>query len=282
MDVPLHPRSSLASRLLLGAALGWTGCASAPRDPTVALAEPPAPSFVDRVLRRQPSPAQYSQAIEEAPRDPKDPARLSLVYAQLMERSGQLDQASSHYNKALDENPSSVDALIGLGRVHTLAGRHEQAEKSLLKALEHDPRSTAALHALGQSYAARNRWDEAVATLERAALLQPEDQSLQYDLAVAFVQAGDIDSALPCFARTVGEAEAHYNVGLILQRAGRLTESEQQFRMALARKPDFEQARYWLATLHQQQTLPAAPPNAVLPVSYQRPTDSLPLQSPVR
>jgi tetratricopeptide (TPR) repeat protein len=164
---------------------------------------------------------------------------------------------------------------VGLGRVHTLAGRHDQAEETYRKALKLQPQSAAALHGLGQSFATRKRWDEAVAILREASKGEPANTAIQYDLAVALVESGDTTAALPLFAACVGEAEAHYNAGLILQRSGQLAESEQQFRLALTRKPDLEQARYWLQTVQQQQTLPAVPPSAAI-ASSTAPSAGLP------
>lgn len=291
MDVTARRRSSIAPRLLLGAGLALSGCASARPDPNVVMSEPPQASFLDRVLRRQPAASNYTSTVAETPRDPKDPGRLSLAYARLMEEAGKLDEAETHYSKALEEHPDSVDALVGLGRVHTLAGRHDQAEQTLLRAFKQQPQSAAVLHGLGQSYAARAKWDEAVEVLHEASSLEPANTTIEYDLAVALVQAGDVDAALPHFVRTVGDAEAHYNIGLILQRSGRLTESEQQFRVALAKKPDFSQAQQWLETLRAQQSLPAVPPtmiadgatppyaatNAVQPVGYTAPQPRSPV-----
>ena len=113
---------------------------------------------------------------------------------------------------------------------------------------------------MGQTAAARQRWDDATEFLDAAVLAEPGNNAMRYDLAVALVEADNIDAALPHFMRTVGDAEAHYNVGLILQRAGRLPESEQQLRLALAKDPQLEQARYWLSVVEQQQRLPAEPP----------------------
>jgi tetratricopeptide (TPR) repeat protein len=257
----LRTSSTLAGRLLLAAGLALCGCASTTPDPSIVLTEPPAPSLIDRVLRRDDA-SKYRRPVEESPRDPSDPGRLSLAYARLMEQAGRLEQAETHYTRVLDENPGSVDALVGLARVHTLAGRHAQAEQSLLKALKEQPKSPEVLHALAQSYAARELWAEAQQVLQQAALEAPADDSIQYDLAVALVQLGQVDAAIPIFAGTVGEAEAHYNAGLILHRCGRLPESQQQFQLALAMRPDLEQARYWLAASQQQQMLPPTPPGA--------------------
>jgi len=96
---------------------------------------------------------------------------------------------------------------------------------------------------------------------------------------VALVQSDNVPAALPHFINTVGDAEAHYNIGLILHRNGRLRESEQHLRLALSKNPDLKPARQWLETVQREQlaTPPAtlgahavgAAPGTIQPVSYQ-------------
>lgn len=253
-----------ARRLLLGASLWLCGCVTVPDPPQVAQPAPAPQSWLDRVLRRSKNTVPESTpAIAEDTGDPKDPARLSLAYAQLMEQAGDLSQAEQHYQRALDAKPANLDALVGLGRVHLSAGRYGQAEQLFNRAIKQDANFAPALHGLGQVAAARNQWESASELLNSAILAEPENGAIRYDLAVALVHTGQIDAAVSHFIRTVGDAEAHYNVGLILQRAGRLQESEQQLRMALAKDPHLEPAQYWLEEVQREQQLPSAPPPLV-------------------
>ena len=108
--------------------------------------------------------------------------------------------------------------------------------------------------AVGRSLPYSN-WEEAVDSLNKAVLASPNDSAIRNDLAAALVQTGNIDAAMPHFIRTVGEAEAHYNVGLILHQQRDLDAAEQQFRQALDRKPELQPAQQWLATvMNEQQT----------------------------
>lgn len=254
---------SFARRCLLGVCLGLTGCVNVPDPPQAAQTQPPRASLLDRVLRRSSLPAPESLHVEAPPADPQDPGKLSLAYARMMEQAGDLSQAQNHYARALDSQPENLDALVGLGRVHYLAGRYDAAEQTYRRALKQQPQHAAALYGLGQTAAARQQWDEAADLLNAAVLAEPSNNAMRYDLAVALVQAGNIDAALPHFIRTVGDAEAHYNVGLILQRAGHLPESEQQLRLALAKDPHLQQAQHWLQIVQQQQQLPATPPTGL-------------------
>jgi tetratricopeptide (TPR) repeat protein len=256
--------SRIVRRVLLGASLGWSGCVTVPDpSPTAAQSAPANPSRWDRLLRRTSVAVPTTSAIPSAPRDPQDPGRLSLAYARLMEQSGDLTQAEQHYRRALEETPESLDALVGLGRVHLLGGRHDAAVEAFEAALQSDPKFGPALHGLGQAASARKNWSVATELLAAAVEAEPENTSFRYDLAVVMVEAGDVEGALPHFIRTVGDAEAHYNAGLILQRAGRLPESELQLQQALAKNPDLAEARYWLTTIQQQQQLPTAPPKGL-------------------
>lgn len=199
-----------------------------------------------------------SSSIPEAiPDEPlpslKDTTELSLAYARWMEDVGNLIDARRHYSEVAESKPKNIEAILGLARIDQLSGRPHEAEQGFLKALKLDENSPVALHALGQFYASQERWPEAVAQLNRAMLSAPTEKQYRYDLAVAMVHNGDVNSALPHFVRTVGDAEANYNVGLILQKQGRLAEARAQMLAAVTKKPDFHEAQYWLDEISREQ-----------------------------
>ena len=66
------------------------------------------------------------------------------------------------------------------------------------------------LDAVGQYYASQSRWDEAIEILTSAMRKAPEETTYRFHLAVALARSGDVDQAMPHFAKTVGDAEAHY------------------------------------------------------------------------
>lgn len=198
----------------------------------------------------------YQERIEEVPDKLQRPAELSIAYARVMEESGNLAEARAHYLKALEHRPNDVAAIVGLARIDRHEGNIDAAERGFRKALTLDPNNAEALHGLGLHQAQSQQWSDATNSLNRAVLAAPNDTSIRYDLAVALVQTGDIDAAMPHFIRTVGTAEAHYNVGLILHQRGELAASEEQFRMAIARKPDMLPAQKWLETVQEEQQTP--------------------------
>jgi hypothetical protein len=118
-------------------------------------------------------------------------------------------------------------------------------------------------------------------------LAAPDDTMTRYALAVAQAHCGDVDSALPQFIRTVGDAEAHYNLAIVLQDEGLLDEAERHFSIALAKKPELTAARDWLAHLQsirnseesvvQAVAMPtSSPPGQVLPANHSSVSPSAP------
>lgn len=269
----------MVGALLVGACLTSAGCVSGGASFTAAGTTGREAKWMQRLFRRDAETAVAApHTITEVPDKLRNPSQLSLAYARLMTEAGNLPEAETHFNRVLAESPEHLEALLGLARVHHLAGRLDQAEQTYHRALRSNPKSAAALHGLGQTYAARQRWHEAAELLNQAMLAAPDDATIRYDLAVALAEAGNIPAALPHFISTVGDAEAHYNIGLILHRQGRLTESEQHFRIALTKRPDLQQAQYWLDAIQREQsraapravTSHAAPAGRIQPVAYER------------
>jgi len=201
---------------------------------------------------------------QEVP-DVKDPTELSLAYARWMEDVGNLVEARKHYTEVADAKPKNLEAALGLARIDQLSGRTQEAEQGFLRAQRLDPDSSQAMHALGQFYASQGRWTQAIEQLNRAMLSAPAEKGYRYDLAVALVHTGDINSAMPHFVRTVGDAEAHYNVGVILKDEGKLERAREHLLLAVTKRPDLIQAQYWLDEVSRQQeaALASLPPSGV-------------------
>ena len=194
-----------------------------------------------------------SERIAKASNKLKDPHRLHLTHAKLQERQGNLDLARTSYEIALIHNSKSVDAVLGLARLNQLAGRMDKAEKGYLKALKMQPNNPQAFDAAGQFYASQDQWDESVELLKSAMMAAPDESTYRYHLAVALASSGKINEAMPHFVKTIGEAEAHYNVGYILHERGDLAGAKQQLAQAVLKKPKLTVARKLLDELNTLQ-----------------------------
>lgn len=257
-----------ASHRILTLAAGWACVCTASGCITIA---PNSPSFSWKSLTRSKvEHAAYEEKVEEAPGDPADPIALKLAYGKLMEESGQPAEARKHYAAVADEQPKNVDALIGLARLDQLNGDLAAAKERFEQAIKLAPNQPAAHYGLGQLAAEQKDWKSASESLTRAMLAAPDETQYRYALAVALTHQGDVDAALPHFIRTVGDAEAHYNVALVLQQEGQLEQAERHFVLAVTKKPELTQAQSWLAHLRKQaqpaEAVAAKPAAATAPV----------------
>ena len=176
----------------------------------------------------------------------KDPTKLDLAYAKWQEQLGNMTEARERYQRVLHDEPQSIDALLGLARMDQLAGRLPEAEQGFRRALKSSPNDPLVLDALGQLYAAQEKWPQAIDILKQGVQIAPADDTIRFHLAVATAKSGDLATAKPLFVNSVGEAEAEYNLGLILHDQGKLELAEQHFVQAVVKKPTLEQAQYWL------------------------------------
>ena len=183
----------------------------------------------------------------------KDPRKLDMAYAKWQEQIGNITEARERYQRVLHDQPHSVDAMLGLARLDQLAGRMQEAEQGYRKALKAAPTDPIVLDAVGQFYANQEKWPLAIDHLRQALAAVPKDNTVRFHLAVAMAKSGDITGSKPHFINSVGDAEADYNLGLILHDQGKLEQAEQYFVQASVKKPTLEQAQYWLSEIRVEK-----------------------------
>jgi Tfp pilus assembly protein PilF len=140
---------------------------------------------------------------------------------------GYLDQAEASFELALRDDPSSAEALYGLGSVYLKQAKTTDARASFERAvklkasypdtlpnawnnlgllatqegntgaaigyfqeaLRLKPEHLISLENLGNAFRQEKRWDEARTTLERAFAIRPENPEINYSLGMVFAQA---------------------------------------------------------------------------------------------
>ncbi len=192
------------------------------------------------------------QPTADAEAQLKDPERLRLSFAQMSEQRGDYDAARDTYQQISSANPQSPEAILGLARLDLLAGRIQAAEREFLQAYQIAPENSLVIESLGQFYLTQDRFDEAVRHLSRGIELTPGNNRLRHRLAVALAKQGNIAAAEPHFVQSVGDAEADYNIGLILYEQGQTKQAEERFLSAVLKKPTLVQAQNWLDAVRQE------------------------------
>lgn len=95
---------------------------------------------------------------------------------------GDLAAASAAFDKVLKEDPSHINATLGLAEAELKAGRSAKAEGLLKRALEYAPADPDVLVAYARFHSTHGRFDEALALLQRATGVPPGDYSALRDL----------------------------------------------------------------------------------------------------
>ena len=159
--------------------------------------------------------------------------RNYLSLGSLFFQRGYLDQAESFFQNALRDDPSSAEALYGIGSVYlnqnknaaaremfercvklqpnypetlpdawnnlgvlaTREGRIADSVELFQKALTLNRRHLLALVNLGNAYRAQKRWNEGREVLQRAVAISPDDPEANYALGMVFAQTDDTAKA---------------------------------------------------------------------------------------
>lgn len=177
----------------------------------------------------------------------RNPSKIHLAYAGWHEQNGNYAEARTEYFKVLEKNPKDLEALLGLARIDQMYDRVDECDQHLAKALKLYPKEPKVFLAIGQAHAARKDWTVALENLRTAQKMAPFEPIYDFHLAVAEVGAGEVDAGLAHFIRTVGEADAHFNVAQIQMRQGNMVEAEKHLVKATKLKPEFRRAELALA-----------------------------------
>jgi tetratricopeptide (TPR) repeat protein/peroxiredoxin len=160
---------------------------------------------------------------------------------------GYSEQSEAFFRLALQDDPSSAEALYGLGSAYLQQGKTKQARESFeralqlhpsypgtlpnawnnlgilsaregdtttaigcfRRALQFDPAHTIALLNLGNAFRQSKDWVQAKETLQKALELSPEDPEVNYGLGMVYAQLGDQDHAYEYLKKALASRPAY-------------------------------------------------------------------------
>ena len=205
----------------------------------------------------------FRAAAALAPGDPRWPYLLGAAD----QAAGRLEDAAAAFTRALEISPGAAAGWVHLGEIRLLQGRPEEAETALRKAAAVPATNAAARSLLGQAALARRDFKAAVEHLEAALAAVPAANRLHYPLALAYRGLGDRARAEEHLARAgqvglkapdplldgvadlrLGERVALMR-GRVAAQAGRYADAAQEFRKALAARPESVEARVNLGSV---------------------------------
>jgi tetratricopeptide (TPR) repeat protein len=184
--------------------------------------------------------AAYGATVEQSADKAKDPASRAQLYK----------QARVAYQQALDIDAKNRVALLGMARLQTKEGNHQKAAEFFNVALKTYPQDAELWHELGMCWARQKQWDQAIPCLNRAVRFDPGNPTFSNDYGWTLARAGYQRESFEHFCRTVGEAQANYNLARMSMHLGNPELGRQYAEAALRIDPQFEAAQQLLAQLN--------------------------------
>ena len=125
-------------------------------------------------------------------------------------------------------------------------GNFDGADSILRRIIQVDPKNLPALHVLGLIKASQHRYKEATELLTKASRINPNDASIQYNLAKALVDCGSVRQSIPHHKKAVELApnnpEAWLNFGKTLSSLNAHEEALRMYDKATSINPQYAEA----------------------------------------
>lgn len=158
--------------------------------------------------------------------------------------TGQYDQAAQEYQKAIQLDPGSERAYVGLADAYTKLNRLADAENTWRQAVAANPNSVFVCERLGIFYLQQAQYAKAAGLFEKAISLAPESYIDYSNLGAADVYLGNYASAIAAFQQSLRlrpAAGAYSNLGTAYYQARNFAQAAHNYELALhynLRDPD--------------------------------------------
>ncbi|MBI3782415.1 MAG: tetratricopeptide repeat protein [Deltaproteobacteria bacterium] len=173
----------------------------------------------------------YRRGLELA----TDDAELRNALGWTLFQDGRPAAAVAEYERALTVNPNHVKLHNNLALALVELGRLEEAAVHFKASLALEPKAEI-YSDLGFTMARLGKAEVARADYQKALELEPNCASAHFNLAVAFVQAGNFEEAESHYRQALlgrPTAETHNGLGYVFARQGRTDEAVAEFRKAI-------------------------------------------------
>ena len=138
--------------------------------------------------------------IQELTQEAKD-AQRSLQMAKVLLDRGFGTKAMPKLEKALELDPTLVEARLLAGEVLLGAGKHQEAREHFEMVLKTNPKSNEAKVGIGTVLMAEGDLDGAEAQLQQAVMLNPDPAPALYQLGKVYEKKGEIQKAMETYRK---------------------------------------------------------------------------------
>jgi tetratricopeptide (TPR) repeat protein len=176
----------------------------------------------------------------------QQPGYKELEEAKILLKAGDKEGARGKFAEAVAAMPDLEPAYVGLAELMYEAGETEQALAAAEKCLELDADSIPCLAIAANSSAALGNDAARAEYMARYQVLNPEDPTILFNEAAAFLNKLDDDGARPllegCLAADPDFPECNFEYGMLLLRGGDMEGAKTHLQKYLEVAPDGPQA----------------------------------------
>ncbi|HEU5337575.1 MAG TPA: FG-GAP-like repeat-containing protein, partial [Terriglobales bacterium] len=184
--------------------------------------------------------------------------RNYLSYGSVFFQRGYYEQAGASFALALADDPSSAEAMYGLGSVYLKENKRTEARRSFEGAVKlrasYPDTLPNAWNNLGLLSAEEGRMQEAAGYFQQALRLNPDSVIALENLGNVYRQQRQWDKAREVFQRALGvdpeSAEANYGLAMVYAAADDTQHTYDYLQKALQVRPDYPEALNNLAILY--------------------------------
>jgi tetratricopeptide (TPR) repeat protein/peroxiredoxin len=184
--------------------------------------------------------------------------RNYLTFGSVFFQRGYMEQAAAAFQIALRDDPSSAEALYGIGSVYLDQQKTAEARKSFEHALKlrasYPDTLANSWNNLGLLAAREGRTDEAIGYFQEALKLSPDHMIALDNLGSAYRQQKHWDDARKTYERALeinpDDAEANYGLGMVFAQNDDTARASDSLRRALKLRPIYPEALNNLGILY--------------------------------
>jgi tetratricopeptide (TPR) repeat protein len=183
----------------------------------------------------------------EQMKDPPVTADTRYAAGQLAESQGNPDQAIRQYTEALKTDPKHTKSLYRLGVVYAQQKKFTEAADTWRRYIDVSGRAAVGYNNLALCYEQAGRTADAAAAYLKGLDADPKSEPLHVNYGMMLARHGKIDDAMAQLTTVLSPAAAHYDLGTVFERQGRIAEARMEYRLALQLDPALQDAKQRLA-----------------------------------
>jgi tetratricopeptide (TPR) repeat protein len=142
--------------------------------------------------------AQKESAVEETP---NADAYISRGASKL--KKGQIEGATSDFNKAIDLDPQKAEAYVARGGVSFMLDQFDNAISDYNKAIERNPDLAVAYQNRGSVYYSQGQFDNAISDYSKAIEIDNEFTAAYQNRGYAYFSAGNYEKAISDYDKAI-------------------------------------------------------------------------------